>query len=117
MQNTPSAVCFNVSGFDQDSREHLRETLARKFKLDVVLNRAGVSKSGNEQWNLVVRTAFFKEFLRLLLPKLIEVLSILYKLGITEQEAETILATSQSMELPLLEMEDFVIDRGNNQKL
>lgn len=116
-QNTPSAVCFNVSSFNQDSRERLRETLARKFKLDVVLNRAGVSKSGNEQWNLVVRTASFKEFLRLVLPTLTEVPFILYKLGITEQEAELILATSQFTELSLIEMKDLAIDQGNDSKL
>jgi hypothetical protein len=32
--------------------------------------------------------------------------SILYNLGITEQEAETMLATSQSTELSLIEMEE-----------
>jgi len=45
------------------------------------------------------------------------VTSILYNLGITEQESETMLATSQSTELSLIEMEDLAIDRGNDPEL
>jgi len=83
----------------------------------VVLNRASPSRSGNDRWNLVVRPASFKEFLRLAFPTLTEVPSVLYKLGITEQEAETILATSQPTALSLIEMEDLASDRGNDPKL
>lgn len=66
---------IEVTAFTPQERHTLKELFKQKFNISVSINRAGVSKSGTEQWNLVINASDYDIFRHLitqmdLIPKL-----------------------------------------------
>lgn len=66
---------IEVTAFSTQERYTLKELFKQKFDIAVSINRAGVSRSGTEQWNLAINSNDYDKFRHLitqmdLIPKL-----------------------------------------------
>lgn len=57
---------IEVTAFTADERARLQELFLKKFNLSVLINRAGKSKKGNQQWTLNINASEYQKFRNLI---------------------------------------------------